>query len=367
MKRDIRRWICLVSLVCCCTVCVDALDTSAASAVLTEQKSGRILYEQDARQQRLIASITKIITAVVALEHGDLSAEYTVTERDMAEGSSMYLRPGEVLTLEELLYGLMLASGNDAALAVAHCVSGSEEDFVALMNDTARRLEMHQSSFANPNGLDAPDHHSTAADMAILTAYALENETFRRIVSTAGISIGQRQLSNHNKLLGLYDGCIGVKTGYTKAAGRTLVSAAQREDMTLICVTLSDGNDWNDHTALLDYGFSAFSMVTPMAAGEKLASVLVRGGNTPLVGLMAAKDLCYPLTQGESLEIVLRVPVSVPAPVIPGQVIGRISAYLNGEEVAAADLIAMQPSAAVQAETDEAGGRFFKLFGKKER
>ena len=172
-----------------------AVGTSAASAVLIEQESGRVLYEQNPDEERLIASITKIMTAVVALERGEPQMEYTVTAADMAEGSSMYLRPGDVLRLEELLYGLMLVSGNDAALAVAHCVCGGLEDFVALMNETAARLGMTHSHFANPNGLDAEGHYSSARDMALLAAYALENQDFRRIVSTASITIGERYLA----------------------------------------------------------------------------------------------------------------------------------------------------------------------------
>lgn len=322
-----------------------AVGTSAASAVLIEQESGRVLYEQNPDEERLIASITKIMTAVVALERGEPQMEYTVTAADMAEGSSMYLRPGDVLRLEELLYGLMLVSGNDAALAVAHCVCGGLEDFVALMNETAARLGMTHSHFANPNGLDAEGHYSSARDMALLAAYALENQDFRRIVSTASITIGERYLANHNKLLRLCEGCIGVKTGYTKAAGRTLVSAAAREGMTLVCVTLNDGDDWKDHMALLDYGFENYHMEMAAPAGRVLASTLVRGGTVAQVPLMAAEDLSYPLAGDETLTVVARAPVSVPAPVVPGQVIGQVCAYLDGVEVAAADMVAAAPSA----------------------
>lgn len=322
-----------------------AVNTSAASAVLMEQRSGRVFYEQSADDERLIASITKIMTALVALEHGELQEEYTVTEADMAEGSSMYLKPGETLRLEELLYGLMLSSGNDAALAVSHCVSGELEDFVELMNDTARHLGMTHSHFANPNGLDSEGHYSSARDMAVLAARALENQDFKRIVSTASITIGDRYLANHNKLLRLCEGCIGVKTGYTRAAGRTLVSAASREGMTLVCVTLNDGDDWNDHMKLLDYGFENYHMEVAAPAGRVLASTLVRGGTAAQVPLMAAEDLSYPLTGDETLTLVARAPVSVPAPVVPGQVIGQVCAYLDGVEVAAADMIAAAPSA----------------------
>lgn len=322
-----------------------AIGTSAASAVLIEQNSGRILYQQNADEERLIASITKIMTAVVALEHADKGCSYTVTARDMAEGSSMYLKPGDTLLLEELLYGLMLASGNDAALAVAHCVSGETEDFVALMNETARRLGMTHTHFANPNGLDAEGHYSSARDMAMLAAYALKNQDFRRIVSTASVTIGERYLANHNKLLRLYGGCIGVKTGFTKAAGRTLVSAAAREGMTLVCATLNDGNDWNDHMALLDYGFANYHMETAVPAGQVLASVLVQGGTAVSIPLAASEELRYPLTGEESLKVVARVPLSIPAPVVPGQAVGEVCAYLEDQEVAKVDLVAAAPSA----------------------
>lgn len=356
-----RRALCAAVLAGMLTCQAGAVGTSAVSAVLLEGESGRVLYAQNADEERLIASITKIMTAVVALEHGDVNAPYTVTAEDMAEGSSMYLTPGEELTLEELLYGLMLVSGNDAALAVAHCVAGDEASFVELMNETAARLGMTHTSFANPNGLDAEGHYSSAADMAKLAAYALKKEAFRRIVSTTSITIGERYLANHNKLLKLYDGCLGVKTGYTKAAGRTLVSAAERDGMTLVCVTLCDGDDWNDHVSLLDYGFSVCRMETAAPAGRILASVQVRCGSSAQVPLMADRDLRYPLMGDERLTVVAETPVSVPAPVVPGQVIGTARAYLDGEEVASVPLVAAAPSARV--EFQEENSIFERLFG----
>lgn len=331
--------VCVTSVLACR---VSAVSTSAASAVLIEAQSGRVLYEQKADEERLIASITKIMTALVALEHGDINEVYTVTAQDMAEGSSMYLKPGEELTLEELLYGLLLASGNDAALAVAHCVSNDAESFVALMNDTAHELGMEHSSFANPNGLDAEGHYSSAYDMAILTAHALTNETFRRIVSTSSITIGDRYLKNHNKLLDICDGCVGVKTGFTKAAGRTLVTAAQRQGMTLICVTLNDGNDWNDHTNLFDYGFSTYSLSTPVAAGQILADIPVRCGTLNCLKLAADRDISFPVKEGEKLSLRIRVPTSVPAPIFPGQAVGTVSVLLDGAEVMTVDLVAVE-------------------------
>ena len=357
-----RTGVCALLLTGILTGQAGAVGTSASSAVLLEQQSGRVLYEQNADEERLIASITKIMTAVVALEHGSLQQEYTVTAQDMAEGSSMYLKPGDTLRLEELLYGLMLVSGNDAALAVAHCVAGETEDFVALMNAAARDLGMTHSHFVNPNGLDADGHYASARDMAVLAAHALNNPEFRRIVSTASITIGDRYLVNHNKLLRLCEGCIGVKTGFTKAAGRTLVSAAQRDGMTLVCVTLNDGDDWNDHIALLDYGFSNYRLERAAAGGQILASTRVRSGTVASVPLMAAEDLCYPLTGEERLTVVARAPVSVPAPVVPGQAIGEVCAYLNGEEVASVELVAAAPSAKRVVEESGGSGWWERLF-----
>ncbi|MDE7011586.1 MAG: D-alanyl-D-alanine carboxypeptidase [Oscillospiraceae bacterium] len=361
LRSFFRRALCAALLAGVLTGGAGAVSTSAASAVLLEGESGRVLYAQNADEERLIASITKIMTAVVALEHGDVNKRYTVTAEDMAEGSSMYLKPGDQLTLEELLYGLMLVSGNDAALAAAHCVSGDTASFVELMNETAARLGMTHSHFANPNGLDAQDHYSSAGDMAKLTAYALKNEAFRRIVSTVSVTIGERYLANHNKLLQRYDGCLGVKTGYTKAAGRTLVTAAERDGMTLVCVTLCDGDDWNDHISLLDYGFSVCRMETAAPAGRILASVQVRCGSSAQVPLMADRDLRYPLMGDERLTVVAETPVSVPAPVVPGQVIGTARAYLDGEEVASVPLTAAAPSARV--EFQEENSIFERLFG----
>lgn len=365
MSRGIfRKTICLLLLTSIFTCQGYCIGTSAASAVLIDQESGRVLYQQQADDERLIASITKIMTAVVALERGDLQAAYTVTAEDMAEGSSMYLKPGDVLSLEELLYGLMLVSGNDAALAVAHCVSGDLEAFVEQMNETAQSLGMTHSHFANPNGLDAEGHYSSARDMAVLTAYALEKEPFRRIVSTTSVTIGERYLANHNKLLRLYSGCLGVKTGFTKAAGRTLVSAAERDGMTLVCVTLNDGDDWNDHMALLDYGFTSYRMETAVPAGQSVASVQVLGGTVPAVPLMADQDLSYPLTGEERLRIVAETPAAIAAPVVPGQAVGTLRAYLGDEEVAAVALVAAAPSALRPAgEEQEETGFFRKLFG----
>ncbi len=330
-----------------------AVNLSAESAVLIEQRTGRVLYESNAEEERLIASITKIMTAVVALRYGKLNEEYTVTAGDMAEGSSMYLQVGETLTLEELLYGLMLASGNDAALAVAHCVSGEENRFVLLMNRMAEELDMTESSFANPNGLDAEGHYSTAMDMAKLTAYALQNPTFLRIASTDSVTVNGRILSNHNKLLRICSGCIGVKTGFTKAAGRTLVSATERNGMTLIAVTLKDSDDWNDHIALYDYGFQTYHLKTLATAGQKIASAVVTGGAKRSVMLAVSDDISYPVSEDEKLTLKIEIPAFVEAPVCSGQIIGKAYACLNGKQVSSVDLVAMDSVSQVMSGQEE--------------
>ena len=255
MSVRLLRGLWALCLIFCITPAVaEALEVSATAAVLMDADMGQVLYEKNGDRQMLIASTTKIMTALVVLEHAAPDDVITVTPDHMAEGSSMYLKAGETVRVEELLYGLLLCSGNDAALALTECAGGLTP-FVALMNEKAAALGMARTSFANPNGLDADGHYSTARDMAVLAAAAVENPTFRRICSSRSVTIGQRTMENHNRLLRQMEGCVGLKTGYTQAAGRTLVSCTEREGCRLVAVTLQDGNDWADHAALYDYGF----------------------------------------------------------------------------------------------------------------
>lgn len=255
MSVRLLRGLWVLCLIFCITPAVaEALEVSATAAVLMDADMGQVLYEKNGDRQMLIASTTKIMTALVVLEHAAPDDVITVTPNHMAEGSSMYLRAGETVRVEELLYGLLLCSGNDAALALTECAGGLTP-FVALMNEKASALGMAHTSFANPNGLDADGHYSTARDMAVLAAAAVENPTFRRICSSRSVTIGQRTMENHNRLLRQVEGCVGLKTGYTRAAGRTLVSCTERDGCRLVAVTLQDGNDWADHAALYDYGF----------------------------------------------------------------------------------------------------------------
>ena len=267
-----------VSLIGCMTAAAEAVEVSAAAAVLMDADSGRLLYEKNGEKRMLIASTTKLMTALVALEQGGLQQEITVTGGHMAEGSSMYLRPGEKLTLETLLYGLLLCSGNDAALAVTECMGGVAP-FVARMNEKAAELGMENTHFANPNGLDDEEHYSTAEDMAKLAAAAMDDPVLRRVASTRTARIGGRTLTNHNKLLSRVEGCVGLKTGYTRAAGRTLVSCAERDGVRLVAVTLQDGDDWNDHASLYEQGFRVLRPVKAVERGLRLAAErAIRGG-----------------------------------------------------------------------------------------
>ena len=278
MARRILAALCAaVSLICCLPAVAEAMEVSATAAVLMDADSGRLLYEKNGEKRMLIASTTKLMTALVALEQGGLQQEITVTSGHMAEGSSMYLRPGERLTLETLLYGLLLCSGNDAALAVTECMGGVAP-FVARMNEKAAELGMENTHFANPNGLDDEEHYSTAEDMARLAAAAMDDPVLRRVASTRTARIGGRTLTNHNKLLSRVEGCVGLKTGYTRAAGRTLVSCAERDGVRLVAVTLQDGDDWNDHASLYEQGFRVLRPVKAVERGLRLAAARAAGG-----------------------------------------------------------------------------------------
>ena len=270
--KVLRALLRLCLLLCIVPAVAEAVEVSATAAVLLDADTGQVLYEKNGDQRMLIASTTKIMTALVVLEQASLDDTITVTQAHMAEGSSMYLKPGETVRVEELLYGLLLCSGNDAALALTECAGGAAP-FVALMNEKAAALGMAHTSFANPNGLDAEGHYSTARDMAALAAAAMDDPTFRRLCSSRRVTIGQRTMENHNRLLRQVEGCVGLKTGYTKAAGRTLVSCAERNGSRLVVVTLRDGDDWADHAALYEYGFR---LTAPRMAAQRVLERLCR-------------------------------------------------------------------------------------------
>lgn len=319
-----------------------AVGTSASSAILMEKESGRVLYEQNSAQPRLIASTTKLMTALVALESGCSLQEYVTVPKEAVgvEGSSIYLREGERLTLEELLYGLLLHSGNDAAMAVAiHC-GGSVEQFVSAMNEKAGQLGMEHSHFENPSGLDGTEHYASAYDMALLARACLENEELAAILATKTILMGERTLTNHNKLLWRYQGCIGLKTGYTEKAGRTLVSAAKRDGMTLIAVTLNAPDDWNDHAALFDWGFSNYQLVQVTGKGSTIGRLPVSGALQPFVTAAAGEDFCYPVCRRDGMSLSFRwISHPLTAPVAQGSKAGELNVFCNGHQVGSVPLV----------------------------
>lgn len=277
---------------------------SASSAVLMEQQSGRVLYAKEAHQVRRIASITKIMTAILAIESGKLNDRVKVSENAVrAEGSSIYLKPGEKIKLEDLVYGLMLRSGNDSAVAIAEYVGGSLDGFVYLMNQKAEEIGMKNTHFSNPHGLDDhEDHFSTAYDMALLTRYAMTNDTYKLIAGTKVHRAPNpnenwdRVWKNKNRLLTeLYDYTTGGKTGYTKRAKRTLVTTATKDDLDLIAVTLNGPDDWNDHINMYEYGFKNYKLVNVLQEGT------IKEINEPFYKkkVYLKHDILYPVTNDE--------------------------------------------------------------------
>ena len=321
-------------LVFACSVPAFAVGTSAQSAVLIEAESGDVIYEKDAHARRGPASTTKIMTALVAIENLPLDTVVTVDERAAnVEGSSAYFYAGEKVTVETLLYALMLRSANDAAAAIAYEVAGGIEGFAALMNEKAAALGLCDTHFSNPHGLDAEDHYTSAYDLALIARAALENEIFRRIVGTKKYSAkmdgsdATRVFYNHNRLLFSYDDIIGVKTGFTKKCGRTLVSAAKRDGVTVIAVTLNDGDDWRDHRALLDEGLSLYERVTLCRAGDFETEVENSGGK---VKISAPSDVSATLPR-ERGEIKVSEEYSAAG--------GNVRFYLDGKEIGNTPLV----------------------------
>ena len=307
---------------------------SAKRAYVLDAVSGRVLYERNPHERSLIASTTKIMTALIICEQCNVLDRMRIPREAVGiEGSSMYLQEGEVLTLQELLYGLMLQSGNDAAVALAIYCGGTVEGFAELMNDKARNLGLYNTHFENPNGLDSPGHYSTARDLAVLAAYAMENPIFRKTVSTKSLMIGQRYLTNHNKLLWRLEGADGVKTGFTKAAGRILVSSAERNNRRLVAVTIDAPDDWNDHAALLEEGFSRYAQTQIVAKGQYVDTLEVVGGENHRVQVLAAEDFSYALAPEEQPQLMLPGPGFVYAPAVESADAGAVYVLLEGKAI----------------------------------
>ncbi len=313
---------------------VPAGAVSAEKAIVMDEIGNRVVYEKQADRRSLIASTTKIMTGLLVCENCCVLEQVKIPKEAVGvEGSSMYLKEGEVLTVQELLYGLMLRSGNDAAVALAiHC-GGSVEAFAQMMNEKAAQLGMTGSHFENPNGLDGKAHYSTARDLAVLGLEAMKNPIFRTTVSTKHAKAGDRYLKNHNRLLWSCEGADGIKTGYTKAAGRILVSSAVRKGRRLVAVTINDPDDWKDHAELFDRGFSRYKETMLIHRGQKVGYLPVEGGTHPTVPLTAEEDFSAYTAEGERASVIFPGPGFVYAPVVKGASAGEALVVIGGKVI----------------------------------
>ncbi len=327
-----------------------AQGVSARHAVLIEADSGDIVYDKDAYSIAPMASTTKIMTALLAIESGKLDNTVVISSEAVGiEGSSIYLKEGERLTLYQLVQALLLESANDAATAIAIYVGGSYDNFIEMMNVKARQLGLDNTHFTNPHGLDDKEHYTTAYDLARLALHAMKNPKFEEIASTKKAVIplsddGSRVLVNHNKLLKMYEGAIGVKTGFTKRCGRCLVSCAERDGVRLICATLNAPNDWNDHKSLLDFGFSQYESITLAEAGDYTLSLDCIGGEKGTVLCSNYEGLRVTLKNGsrDKIRAVTEYDRLLSAPIKQGDKVGRILFYCGDEIIGECKLYAIE-------------------------
>ncbi len=328
------------------SVSVNALDVSAKSAVLINGSTGEVLFEKNCNEQLPMASTTKIMTALLLAEENTPDKQIVTTkEMVTVEGSSMGLLPGDTVSYKDLLYGMLLASGNDAANTTAYLLGKSPEGFAKLMNKKAAEIGLLHTNFVTPSGLDDENHYTTAKELALLARYAMKNDAFAQAAGskTATLCYGnppyKRSLRNHNRLLNSYTGLIGVKTGFTKKSGRCLVTAAKRSQEYLIAVTLNDPNDWADHTNMLDYGFSVLE--------EREVVYNVPCTQISVIGAQQSKlNLVFPkiklgLTQEEfsKIQTSISLPRFVYAPINSRQRLGTVSFYINGELISVEDIL----------------------------
>lgn len=328
---------------------VKAADVSAYSAVLIEAESGDVIYEKNADVRLPMASTTKIMTAVVALEHCDCEKTVTVpAEACGVEGSSVYLTAGERLTVGELLYAMLLESANDAATAIAIETAGSVEAFADMMNEKAASLGLTNTHFTNPHGLYDEAHYTTAKELAKIAAYALRNPKFSEIVSTYKYKIplkngeGTRVLVNHNRLLRMSDEVIGVKTGFTKKSGRCLVSAAERDGVRVVAVTLNAPDDWNDHLVLLSEGLSAYESFTLAEDGQYSLELPAVYSDDGFLTVKNAAPLTKTMKTGTKVEATVEAPHIILTEVCAGDEVGRVVFSANGKEIASVPLVSCE-------------------------
>lgn len=357
-----------------CLVTGEEFAVGAAGAVVIEAESGKVLFAQDADRKLPMASTTKILTALLTLEQPGLDDPFTVDAGAIrVEGSSMGLAEGDTVTLRALAGGMLLASGNDAANAAAVRIDGTLSAFADRMNARAAELGMTGSSFANPSGLSEENHYSTACDMALLAREALRSEVFRELCSAKSLRLCfgnppyERTLLNHNKLLQRCEGCIGVKTGFTKTAGRCLVSAAERDGITLICVTLNCADDWNTHIALYDRYFSFVSLQTVSPPELRIPVV---GGTAPEILLVPAVPVDYVAVEGAENRLTWQVFSEnfLYAPQFGGDIAGKIVYYIDGISIGESPLtVAEDLPLAVPSEQTSVWKRIAELFRSREK
>lgn len=322
------------------------IDLSGKSYILMDEVSGRILYGKNINEKMAMASTTKIMTALVALEQGNLNDKVHIgVESTNIEGSSLYLKPDEIIPLQDLLYGLMLRSGNDAAIAIANHISGSEEAFVNLMNNKAKLIGANNSNFNNPHGLTAKDHYSTAYDLAIITRESFKIKGFKEIVSAKNYTASRDENNyfvNKNKTLWEYKDGDGVKIGYTMNAGRCLVSSATRNGMRLIAVSLKAPNWFNDNYKLFDYGFENFKPHIIYDNAHFITNINIPNGKNEVLALVTENSFTYPLKDDEinNLKISINTDKETNAPILKNQVLGRLEVYLDGVLIKEENLIA---------------------------
>jgi D-alanyl-D-alanine carboxypeptidase (penicillin-binding protein 5/6) len=318
-------------------------DISSDSAIVIEQKTGRILYSKNIDEKRPMASTTKIMTAIVAIENGDMGDVVKISKKASGiGGSSIWLEENEKLTLEELLYGLMLRSGNDAAYAIGeHIGNGEIQNFIDMMNKKAKELNALNTSFANPHGLDHDEHYTTAHDLAKISAFGMGNDLFKTIVSTKKKTISwsssewNRSLNNKNKMLWNYEGGNGIKTGYTSKAGKCLVSSAIQNDMQLISVVLHSNDIWSDSKTILDYVFNTYRPFSIVKKDEYIKSIQVINGTKEIISTYSVDNIVIPLSEGEegSVKVQLSIPDNIEAPIQKEQLIGNLDVFVGDEKI----------------------------------
>ena len=343
MKRTLSALLgCVVMLMCLPMMAHAQPSISAEAACVVEVSTGRILYSKNGEAQLPMASTTKVMTALLAVESGRLDEVITISEEACGiEGSSVYLETGEQFQLRDLVYALMLRSGNDAATAIALALGGTVEEFVSMMNERALELGATHTHFNNPHGLPDDEHYTTAEDLALISAVAMRNEEYAEIVGTKYFEMKpdgngtQRTLQNKNKLLWNYEGATGGKTGYTIRAGKCLVSSSKRDSLEVVCIVLNCPNMWEDSMTLMDYAHETYTLETVLEDETEICTIPVLDGMEETASIVCANGYSYPVlkNQQEKITTFSEVPQSLVAPVTQGEVIGMLYVQLDGETI----------------------------------